>query len=440
MSEQDGSQASTLQRPATNDREAWKAYWKQQGQEWRTEPEIDGERQKYLAERRSITPDIKQGIYPFKDTKLNRADIEWLLATHEQGRGPVDWHDVQQRTREGLDLRGADLRKVDLHALPLARTRTGLKWLMTTSEWLSTTADQLEMATIHLEGANLKQAHLEGVHLINAYMEETYLVGAYLNEANLSAALLGGAYLVAANLEDANLTGANLTRTNLRSANLSRANLTGAYFDPVTDLANAVLGEKNLGFASLGDITWGGADLTVVDWRPVSILGEEQKARKSKRFEDYQAAMRANRQLAVTLQTQGLNEEADHFAYRGKLLERTVWRLEKRPLKYMLSWFLYVLAGYGYRPLRSIIIYVLVVFGFAVGYYEVTHILHAQPYPLAWYEALILSVSSFHGRGFFQPVQSLGDPVAILASIEAVFGLLIEISFIATFTQRFFGK
>ncbi len=64
MSEQDGSQASTLQRPATNDREAWKAYWKQQGQEWRTEPEIDGERQKYLAERRSITPDIKQGIYP----------------------------------------------------------------------------------------------------------------------------------------------------------------------------------------------------------------------------------------------------------------------------------------------------------------------------------------------------------------------------------------
>jgi hypothetical protein len=55
-------------------------------------------------------------------------------------------------------------------------------------------------------------------------------------------------------------------------------------------------------------------------------------------------------------------------------------------------------------------------------------------------EALILSVSSFHGRGFFQPLQSLGDPVAALASIEAVVGLFIEISFIATFTQRFFGS
>jgi hypothetical protein len=37
-------------------------------------------------------------------------------------------------------------------------------------------------------------------------------------------------------------------------------------------------------------------------------------------------------------------------------------------------------------------------------------------------------------------VQSPGDPIAILAAIEAVFGLFIEVTFIATFTQRFFGK
>lgn len=58
---------------------------------------------------------------------------------------------------------------------------------------------------------------------------------------------------------------------------------------------------------------------------------------------------------------------------------------------------------------------------------------------MEWYQALVLSVSSFHGRGFFQPVQSLGDPVAILGAGEAIVGLFIEISFIATFTQRFFG-
>src|SRR5437763_4829986 len=93
---------------------------------WRTEPEIDTERQKFLSERLAINPDIQRGIYPFKDVKLNRADIEWLLMTHEGGHGPVDWNDIRQRNRVGLDLRGADLRHVDLRNLPLTRMRSGL--------------------------------------------------------------------------------------------------------------------------------------------------------------------------------------------------------------------------------------------------------------------------------------------------------------------------
>jgi len=34
----------------------------------------------------------------------------------------------------------------------------------------------------------------------------------------------------------------------------------------------------------------------------------------------------------------------------------------------------------------------------------------------------------------------LGDPYARISAAEAVVGLLIELSFIATFTQRYFGK
>src|SRR5712691_9014893 len=99
MSEQDNGQVSTLQRPSTNNREDWKAYWEQQGQPWRTEPEIDSERQKYLAECRAIVPDIDKGTYPFRGVKLDRADVEWLLATHENGRGPINWNDKSQRKR-----------------------------------------------------------------------------------------------------------------------------------------------------------------------------------------------------------------------------------------------------------------------------------------------------------------------------------------------------
>ena len=47
---------------------------------------------------------------------------------------------------------------------------------------------------------------------------------------------------------------------------------------------------------------------------------------------------------------------------------------------------------------------------------------------------------SFHGRGFFPALSqetNLHDPLVMLAVAEAIIGLLIEISFIATFTQRF---
>jgi hypothetical protein len=75
-------------------------------------------------------------------------------------------------------------------------------------------------------------------------------------------------------------------------------------------------------------------------------------------------------------------------------------------------------------------------FGFATSYYAIGHI------PLLP-NAFVLSLTSFHGRGFFPDLESkttLDNPLVVLAAIEAVVGLFIEISFIATFTQRFFGK
>lgn len=52
----------------------------------------------------------------------------------------------------------------------------------------------------------------------------------------------------------------------------------------------------------------------------------------------------------------------------------------------------------------------------------------------------MLSISSFHGRGFFPATLTLGDPVALVAAAEAIIGLFIELVFIATFTQRFFAR
>jgi len=54
--------------------------------------------------------------------------------------------------------------------------------------------------------------------------------------------------------------------------------------------------------------------------------------------------------------------------------------------------------------------------------------------------AFIISINSFHGRGFFPAGFLPTLPMSVCAACEAIIGLTIEISFIATFTQRYFGK
>ena len=253
--------------PITADRNVWSTHWTAHGQPWRTEPEIDQERQAELAQSRTIAPDVERGLYPFKGMKLSRADVEWLLATHEQGRGPVDWSDETQREREGLDLRGADLRRADLQNLPLAGMRGGLYH----DARARATAEQYEMATVHLEGADLSKAHLEGANLFRAHVEE----------ARLYLASLKKAYLREAHLERTDLFRAQLQGAILRGAHLGGANLRRAYLEGA-ELEHVALTDEHGTSPRLADIHWGDNNLTGVKWSQIEILGDEHKAHQRK--------------------------------------------------------------------------------------------------------------------------------------------------------------
>src|SRR5216684_3632020 len=428
-------------RPPKDDRAAWLAYWQEQNQLWRTEPEISPARQAELEKRRALVPDVEKGIYPFKGIKLDRADVEWLLATHRGG--PVKWSDERKREREGLDVRGADLQHADLHGLPLTRLRGGLPF----HKWLDVTEEQRRLAAVLMRGANLWKAQLEGADLSEAQLEGADLSGAQLEGADLTHAQLEGADLSGAQLEGASLIGAQLEGAHLSEAQLGGADLSGAQLKRAI-LRNVILGDQQRIGPRLADLQWGETNLAVVDWSQVAALGDEHQARQKKtpggkkkgqaeRVSEYQAAVRANRQLAVALQAQGLHEEAARFAYRAQRLQRIVLRRQRKVVAYLFSGVLDLLAGYGYRPGRSVIAYLVIIVGFMGLYLLNAHFVAPH---LRWDEALVLSVSSFHGRGFFSQEISVGDTYARLAAAEAVVGLLIEISFIATFTQRFFGK
>lgn len=414
-------------RPADSaDAEAWRLYWGALDTPWRTEPEIDETRQSYLAERRAITPDIERGVYPFKEMALTRADVEWLLVTHESGgmHGPVAVNDPTHSGREGLDLRGAQLAGVDLSRLPLVALRAGL----TQDEADIYGRDLSHAAAARLVGAQLRFAHLERACLARARLERANLEGASLMGADLSGARCEGVLF--------------------KRADLSGAYLRGASFNERSNLNEMRLQDATYGAARMADIRWTGTNLAVVDWEHVTRLGEEQRAVQTARgkmrgsradiLRRYSAAVRAYRQLATALRAQGLNEDADRYAYRAQKLQAVVLRGKRQWLRWLGASLLDLVAGYGYHPLRSALTYLLVVGGFAAAYYALGQSVAPALGPL---DALIFSLTSFHGRGFSPGAAiTLHSPLTILAAIEAVVGLLIEIIFIATFTQRFFAR
>jgi uncharacterized protein YjbI with pentapeptide repeats len=422
------------------DREAWRVHWQAQGQPWRTEPEIDGKRQQELDLRRVIVPDIEQGIYPFKGMNLSRADIEWLLTTHDGGRGPVNWNDESQQRRLGVDVRGADLRRIDLSFLPLACMQGSLSW----SQRNKATLEQRTMAASQMEGVNLNFTHLERAQLHDVHLEDAKLTRTFLEQANLR-----GAYLDRARLSFAHLKGAYLRGASLKSANLRDVFWEGARLNDVM-----LSDEKGVG-PFVADAHWDDVNLAVVQWSQIHLLGDEYEARqkmsdgkrkdKIAQLDEYERATRANRQLAIVLQAQGLDEIAAGFAYQARVLQKRVFWLQifqsRVKLRfrvqvsgaYLFSWFLFLLAGYGYRLGRSFLAYLLIISLFMTIY----HLLDPH---LAWNEAFVVSMTAFHGRGFSPSTFTPGDPLSFTSAAEAFVGLIIEVTFIATLTQRFFSR
>jgi hypothetical protein len=313
-------------------------------------------------------------------------------------------------------------------------TRSVLDWVMRERQW----SGELFLADGY-DRPNLSHANLALANLSHANLIRTNLTGTNLNFADLS-----GATLIRTNLTGATLYGANLTGATLYGANLTGADLRAARMDATTNLMGAQLDSRTL----FADTVWNGVPVTRLTWKNVDTLGDEYIARqandedgkrkdKAAHLRDYQDVVMVYRQVATLLRSQGLNEYADRFGYRAQVLQREVLWRQNHWLRYLGALILDTISGHGYRPGRSILTYFAVVIGFAAGYYLLGQ---GAPLQLTPREALITSIVSFHGRGFFPGSFNLANPILNLVAVEAMFGLFIEITFIATFTQRFFAR
>lgn len=413
--------------------EEWHEHWQAQGLPWRTEAEIAAQRQEELGKCRAITPDIEKGIYPFKGMKLSRADVEWLLATHENGRGPVDWSDESQRSREGIDLRGADLSRLDLSGLPLARMIGSIGMV----ENRAIHTYHRKEAAVILDEANLRQVHLEGAILYSASLRGVGLTNAFLQKVEARWAILEGSRMRGAHLEGANLRGAHLEGTTLAEVHLNGTDLRHAFFDSASRLTT--LGPKE-DTALVSGVRWNGVDLAPIDWSQVIMLGDEAGAKKQMnrnlKLGRLHAAASAYRSLSINLREQGLDDVAARFVYRGQVLTRKARWMQHEFGRWLFSMFLALLTGYGYHMWRIIIAYLLVIALCSTAYFVIG--IYYPPH-LTLLQAFLESITAFHGRVFYEFFTPAAPQIWVTA-FEAIVGLIIESVFIAMLTQKFFGK
>jgi uncharacterized protein YjbI with pentapeptide repeats len=386
-----------------------------------------------------------QSITPERQAELQGYLDRWQAETdHGERKGPLDFDAVQ--------LTGADV-----HWLAEQSGRDEL------GDLPNLHLEGANLSHTHLEGADLRGAHLEGAGLTWAYLEgadlryawlqsaffnHAHLTGAELDRAHLEYAFLFEANLASANLHHAHLEGveldwAHLEGARLGAAHLEGARLIGAWLDSKTILSNAILDQ----YTRLRDIQWSGVgavNLTQIDWNRVRTLGDEQGLTRHTVLAAHEAAVRAYRQLSAQLRVQGLNEVADRFTYRAQVLQREVYRRQRKIGAYLFSLLIAALAGYGYRLGRILVAYALIVSVFAAGFFFTGHVLSSptltgQSLVQGVLDAFQISLNAIHGRVFFAQF-GLDTAQSWLATAESIVGIVIEGVFVATLIQRFFGR
>lgn len=359
--------------------------------------------------RAAYDANITAGKPPYAGVAIRTSgELRWILSERDWS-GEEDPGGHARPQFEGADLRGVNL-------------------------------SHMRLCQVVLRSANIERACFFGANLYRAELQGTKCERADLRQVDLFGADLDRAWLWDADCRGARLARTSLCATHFRGADLRGTDLTGAWMDSTTRFRAVKLDSST----RLGQVVWNSVPLIQVDWSQMPQTGEEAdisgKAPRLERLGAITGAQQAYDGLAVVLQNQGVKDWSSHYHLRALRLERRAQLLRGHVLSWFVSWLIDMLSGYGQYVGRALRAYALVIVAFAGAYYGLTNYLGAY-FPtrstrLAPIEALVLSVSSFHGRGFFPQSLSLGDPIAVVAAAEAIIGLFIELVFITTFSRR----
>lgn len=220
--------------------------------------------------------------------------------------------------------------------------------------WWKTNFEDAIFPEAKLKGARLAKCIFKGAHL-----EEADLEGARLGSANLECAHLDAACLDDARLSDADLKDARLVDASLKGAELYRANLQGSVLNSANLQGTKLKGTRLTG-VHLEGAQLEGASLEGADWSKGYILGEERDGK-------YKEAESLYLWFKLYYTKAGMYDVAGEFHYRE-------WECKRKALPWWRQllkgyWLYGPLAGYGERPVRTVIAAFLFLAFFTLGYW-----------------------------------------------------------------------
>jgi uncharacterized protein YjbI with pentapeptide repeats len=401
--------------------------------------------------------------------RLCRSDVEWLLINKDEL--PIDYR--IESDLGPLSLAVANLRDADLSGLPLEGCNLALAQL-----------EGADLSNTRLENANLEYAFLAGARLMGADLRGAWLARTDLREVWLDDnTVLTGAHLFTQKdpspareyALDVRLAGVRWNETDISSVDdIDQFRRLGDDLTPLSLRLRAKLRGKDSRLAK-----------QVRQWQD-----KIDNAGHQKYISD---AIAAYRQFARALRNSGLPHIAARAEYRARQLERqvrrpltirwssrTIRRRSDRASKTLerekqraqgvpasgqftsRAWFalvdwlgvtflrwlnsgryycaraasflLDIICGYGYKPVRILIVYVVTILVFARIYATYAPQPHA---PHGW-NTIWFSMIAFHGRGIISGDINPNARILWVPALEAVIGLGIEALLVAVIIRRLF--
>src|SRR5260370_1353618 len=385
------------------------------------------------------------GKADLSNAQLQGAQLSWvtldeavLVEAHLEG-ADLGKASLKQAILAGTHLEGVDLTKAHLERATLLEAY--LEGAMLQGAYL----EEANLFVAHLEGARLAGAHLEGTSLLDTHFEGKALGGDELKHLHawmphfpevLPAADLRGVYLNnRTNLDGIHVGDDQYGCIALADVRWGDVNLTVVDWADLKRLGDETIarplnveeeegaqpGERGLPARAeravdmwLRALEVSDVVVSYVTRSPTltkklreRIEREERTQRETQQqleLERFRVAVRANRQLAVVLRAHGLNESAGRFAYRAQVLQRRVlWRSGARSYgSYFFSCFLDVLAGYGYKPGRTVTAYISTILSFAIIYFSLGLLAGVYGWRSPFYAPLPILLL-FHRPSFLPP-------------------------------------